>query len=178
MGEGLRVRALPARGGGQYVVIWNGKGLDSAGGESEESGVARLPSTTPLPGTQPNRTLWRREPRNPVLPVGAPGAWDTYQAADPKVWWDGDHWVMFYFGNGGGSGAAIMAAFSTDLVHWEKDPTPLYEPGGHPGGLDQQHAHKVWLVYDDKGVGYLYYTAVGPHGRGIALLTSEPVHYE
>ena len=164
--------------GGQYVVIWNGKGLDSAGGESEESGVARLPSTTPLPGTQPNRTLWRREPSNPVLPVGAPGAWDTYQAADPKVWWDGDHWVMFYFGNGGGSGAAIMAAFSTDLVHWEKDPTPLYEPGGHPGGLDQQHAHKVWLVYDDKGVGYLYYTAVGPHGRGIALLTSEPVHYE
>ena len=72
---------------------------------------------------------------------------------------------------------AIMAAFSTDLVHWEKDPTPLYEPGGHPGGLDQQHAHKVWLVYDDKGVGYLYYTAVGPHGRGIALLTIEPVHY-
>jgi|Transcript_56348 hypothetical protein len=35
---------------------------------------------------------------------------------------------MLYFGYGGGSGAAIMAAFSTDLIHWEKDPTPLYKP--------------------------------------------------
>lgn len=41
---------------------------------------------------------------------------------------------MLYFGNGGGTGAAIMIAFSLDLVHWEKDPEPLYKPGGHPAG--------------------------------------------
>ena len=109
-----------------------------------------------------------------MLPTGVADAWDTYQAADPKVWWDGDHWTMLYFGNGGGSGAAIMAAFSTDLLHWEKDTTPLYEPGGHPAGLDKEHAHKVWVVYRG-GIGHMFYTAVGPHGRGIALLTSKPL---
>ena len=149
------------------------RGTNAQGKLSEESGVATLPIEIPLPGTQPNGTQWKREGSNPVLPTGVGDhAWDTYQAADPKVWWDGDHWTMFYFGNGGGTGAAIMVAFSTDLLHWEKDPTPLYEPGGHPAGLDMQHAHKVWVVYRN-GVGHMFYTAVGPHGRGIALLTSK-----
>ena len=48
-----------------------------------------------------------------------------------------------------------------------------YLAGGHPAGIDSQHAHKVSLVYDENGVGYLFYTAVGRKGRGIALLTSK-----
>ena len=160
--------------GGRYTVLWNAKGSNAQGKLSEESGVATLPTSTPLPGTQSNGTLWARQPSNPVLPTGIGDAWDTYQAADPKVWWDGDHWTMLYFGNGGGSGAAIMTAFSTDLLIWEKDPVPLYKPGGHPAGLDKQHAHKVWVIYHS-GVGYMFYTAVGPQGRGIALLTSAPL---
>ena len=86
-------------------------------------------------------------------------------------------WVMFYFGVGKGTGghADILIAFSKDLIHWDKDETPLYRAGGHPDGIDAQHAHKISIIYDDNGVGYLYYTAVGPKGRGIALLTSKPV---
>eukprot|EP00041_Stephanoeca_diplocostata_P018472 m.386796 g.386796 ORF g.386796 m.386796 type:complete len:107 (+) comp21024_c0_seq2:158-478(+) len=86
-------------------------------------------------------------------------------------------WVMFYFGLGDGTGghAVICVAFSTDLVHWDKDHEPLYPAGGHPAGIDSQHAHKISIIYDDEGVGYLYYTAVGPRGRGIALLTSKPM---
>lgn len=30
-----------------------------------------------------------------------------------------------------------------------------YKAGGHPKGLDSEHAHKVSLVYDDNGVGYV-----------------------
>jgi hypothetical protein len=56
----------------------------------------------------------------------------------------------------------------------DKDERPLYRAGGHPNGIDSQFAHKVSIIYKD-GVGYLYYTAVGGKGRGIALLTSEPV---
>ena len=54
-------------------------------------------------------------------------------------------WVMFYFGLGDATNghAVILVAFSTDLVHWEKDPAPLYNAGGHPLGIDAQHAHKV-----------------------------------
>ena len=34
---------------------------------------------------------------------------------------------------------------------------------------------QVSIVYDEQGTGYLFYTAVGPKGRGIALLTSKPM---
>ncbi len=95
-----------------------------------------------------------------------------------QVFWDADQgvWVMFYFGLGDGTGghADILVAFSRDLLTWERDPEPLYKAGGHPAGIDSQYAHKVSIIYHD-GVGYLYYTAVGPAGRGIALLTSQPV---
>ena len=84
---------------------------------------------------------------------------------------------MFYFGLGDGTHghAVILAAYSDDLLTWEKDPVPLYGAGGHPAGIDAQHAHKISIIYDDAGVGYMYYTAVGPKGRGIALLTSKPM---
>ena len=51
------------------------------------------------------------------------------------------------------SQAAIMAAFSTDLVHWEKDPVPLYEPGGHPAGLGGSGASPGGrsFEYEDEG---------------------------
>ena len=68
-----------------------------------------------------------------------------------------------------------MRAFARDLEGpWYKDPEPLYKAGGHPMGIDQQHAHKISIIFDDEGTGYLFYTAVGPKGRGIALLTSQP----
>jgi len=38
--------------------------------------------------------------------------------SDGKVFRDGDHWVMFYFGAGAG-GAHVMAAFSYDLINWK-----------------------------------------------------------
>ncbi|MDX9755833.1 MAG: glycoside hydrolase family 127 protein, partial [bacterium] len=95
--------------------------------------------------------------------------------SDPKVFWDKDHWVMFYFGVGKG-GAHIMAAFSRDLVHWTDHPEPLYKAGGHPGGLDATYAHKISLVYNPANdTYYMYYCAVGDQGRGIGLLTSRPV---
>ena len=71
--------------------------------------------------------------------------------------------------------AGICAAFSKDLVKWDKLDDPLYRAGGHPSGIDQQHAHKTSTIYDDNGVGYMYYTAVGKGGRGIGLLTSQPM---
>jgi hypothetical protein len=117
--------------------------------------------------------------RSPLIPSGAAGAYDTAMASDPKVFYDDELqcWVMFYFGLGDGSAghADIMMARSHDLVAWEKDPVPLYKAGGHPNGIDSQHAHKISMIYDRAGVGYMYYTAVGGKGRGIALLTSRPL---
>lgn len=117
---------------------------------------------------------WMRYPANPVVGTRE-GGFDAEFASDPKVFRDGDHWVMLYFGVGRG-GAHIMAAFSRDLVHWTAHPEPLYRAGGHPGGLDRQYAHKISLVYRaESDTFYLYYCAVGTQGRGIGLLTSRPL---
>ena len=96
-------------------------------------------------------------------------------ASDGKVFRDGDHWVMFYFGLGAG-GAHIMSAFSYDLMNWKASTVPLYLAGGNPSGLDSTYAHKISLVYNSQNdTYYMYYCAVGNAGRGIGLITSKPI---
>jgi len=117
---------------------------------------------------------WRRHEANPVVRV-RPGGFDDKFCADPKVFRDGDHWVMLYFGVGHG-GAHIMAAFSRDLLHWTADPEPLYKAGGNPSGLDKQFAHKIALAWNPANeTFYMYYCACGSKGRGIGLITSKPL---
>ena len=117
---------------------------------------------------------WKRYEGNPVLRVDSTGYNEKF-CSDGKVFRDGDHWVMFYFGVGKG-GAHIMAAFSRDLHHWQTHPEPLYKAGGHPGGLDKKYAHKISLVYNPANdTFYMYYCAVGNRGRGIGLITSKPL---
>jgi predicted GH43/DUF377 family glycosyl hydrolase len=120
---------------------------------------------------------WVRYPLNPVLDV-RPGGYDDRFASDAKVYRDGDHWTMFYFGVGKG-GASIMIAFSRDLLHWTADPEPLYKFGGHPAGLDKQFAHKISLVFNPANdTFYMFYCATGVKGRTISLLTSKPLKIE
>jgi len=119
-------------------------------------------------------TNWMRFPANPVI-RNRPGGYDAEFASDPKVFREGDHWLMIYFGVGRG-GAHIMAAFSRDLVHWTALPEPLYPAGANPSGLDRQYAHKVSLVWNPRNeTFYLYYCACGTQGRGIGLITSKPL---
>jgi len=136
----------------------------------------RLPVYAEQMGLATSRDLmnWQRYPGNPIVRV-RPGGYDETFCSDAKVFRDGDHWVMFYFGVGKG-GAHIMAAFSRDLLHWTAHPEPLYKAGGHPSGLDKQYAHKISLVYNPKNdTFYLYYCACGNQGRGIGLITSRPL---
>jgi len=117
---------------------------------------------------------WRRHPGNPVVRVRE-GGYDEKFCSDGKVYRDGDHWVMFYFGVGRG-GAHVMAAFSTDLVDWTQDPEPLYKAGGNPSGLDSKFAHKISLAWNPANeTFYMHYNAVGNRGRGIGLITSKPL---
>jgi hypothetical protein len=167
---------------GTYYDFYNAAGYNDLGAAAEQSGIAMLADTRwpGVPQSGPiDATLWRPNSHSPVLPSGAPSSFDATMASDPKVFWDAEQnvWVMIYFGDGPGVGghACIAIAFSVDLIHWHKDATPLYEAGGHPSGIDAEHAHKISLLFDDAGVGYMYYTAVGAKGRGIALLTSKPL---
>jgi hypothetical protein len=117
---------------------------------------------------------WKRYSGNPIV-RNRPGGYDADFCSDGKVFRDGDHWTMFYFGVGHG-GAHIMVAFSRDLLHWTAHPEPLYKAGGHPGGLDRQYAHKISLVYHPKSdTFFMHYCATGNKGRCIGLLTSRPI---
>ncbi|MCX6360438.1 MAG: hypothetical protein NT029_11545 [Armatimonadetes bacterium] len=145
--------------GGRFYSFYN-----AADGGQEQTGIA----------TSRDLLNWSRAPGNPVL-HNVPGGYDEGFCSDPKVFRDGDHWTMFYFGVGRG-GAHIMAAYSRDLLHWTADPEPLYKAGGNPSGLDRTYAHKISLVRNPaNGVWYLFYCAVGDKGRGIGLITSKPL---
>jgi hypothetical protein len=144
---------------GQFFDLYN-----AANGGTEQTGLA----------SSGDLLEWSRYPDNPVV-RNRPGGYDAEFCSDPKVYRDGDHWMMLYFGVGHG-GAHIMAAFSWDLRHWTACAEPLYKAGGHPAGLDASCAHKTSLVYNPVNkTYYLHYCAVGNKGRGIGLLTSKPL---
>ena len=146
--------------GGKFWNFYN-----AAKGSIEQMGLT----------TSTDLLTWHRYVGNPILRNGPPGSYDERFCSDGKVYRDGDHWVMLYFGVGRG-GAHIMAAFSRDLVHWTRDPEPLYKAGGHPDGLDRKYAHKVSLVYNPQNdTFYMFQCAVGDKGRGIGLITSKPL---
>jgi len=145
---------------GRFYDFYN-----AANGGIEQLGVA----------TSLDLIHWARYPGNPVL-RNRPGGYDERFCSDGKVFWDTDHWVVFYFGVDGSGHAHVMIAFSRDLEHWTAHPEPLYKAGGNPSGIDAQHAHKISLVYrPDNDTFYMYYCAVGPKGRGIGLITSKPI---
>lgn len=146
--------------------FWNF--YNAAEGSIEQTGVA---ISTDLRN-------WERYEGNPIVRNGGAGSYDEQFCSDGKVFRNGDHWVMLYFGVGR-SGAHIMAAFSRDLLTWSKHPKPLYKAGGHPDGLDATYAHKVSLVHNPTNdTYYMFYCAVGERGRGIALLTSRELSGE
>jgi predicted GH43/DUF377 family glycosyl hydrolase len=141
-----------------WLLEHEGKFFDfynAAKGSREQTGIA----------FSTNLLNWSRYPGNPVV-RNRPGGYDAGFCSDPKVFRDGDHWTMFYFGVGHGA-AHIMIAFSRDLLHWTADPEPLYKAGGNPSGLDKAYAHKITLVYNHANdTFYMFYNAV-PGKKGV-----------
>ena len=83
--------------------------------------------------------------------------WDSYFCADPFVVWDGERWVMYYYGYNGVH-AQDGIAFSTDLLHWTKEKEPILQYG-KKGEIDELHAHKPCVIEKD-GCLYHFYCAV------------------
>ena len=84
---------------GTYYNFYN-----AANGSTEQTGLA----------TSTDLLNWTRHPNSPVVPNGN-SSYDSRMSSDPKVFRDGDHWTMFYFGLSSTTGkASIMTAFSTE----------------------------------------------------------------
>ena len=145
---------------GLYYLFYNAKNRSNwTGGRStwpwhEQTGLA----------TSPDLIHWQRCPANPLLRIGAAGAFDDLFTSEPCVLRVGDAWVMFYFGNCSDGHARDSAAFSSDLLHWEKTGEVLLEVGP-PGSLDERHAHKPGMIAW-QGRLYHFYCAVSPAPQG------------
>jgi hypothetical protein len=74
----------------------------------------------------------------PVLEVGSQGEWDSYTVTTPKVFADGDKFVMLYAGDDHSldDPTGIGMATSDDLAQWRKHPgNPILRTGA-PGEFD------------------------------------------
>lgn len=149
---------------GKFWNFYNAKGIAGR----EQIGFA----------TSTDLVQWKRYEGNPVI-ENNPNGYDALLAANPEIYRDKDHWVMFYFGASRNHPdqkvhAHTLTAFSTDLINWTVNPDPIFMAGGHPDGLDEIHAHNISFVYNRKNdTHYMFYCAVGKKGRGIGLLTSK-----
>lgn len=129
---------------GKYYLFYNAKNSPGDGSFwKEQIGVAV--------GDSPFQFVrWKG---NPLLRI-EPKKWDSCFCSDPWVVWDKNQWVMFYYGFDG-QHAMDGIAVSQDLLHWEKAPEPILRYGA-PGELDDLHAHKPALYWEN-GVLYHYY---------------------
>ncbi|HJU83599.1 MAG TPA: hypothetical protein VJ600_05270 [Holophagaceae bacterium] len=82
--------------------------------------------------TSTDGTTWTKSALNPVLPVGAPGTWDSFEVRYPVVHYDGLTYRMWYWGKNSLNGAAgqyaaeIGLATSTDGIHWTRQASPVF----------------------------------------------------
>lgn len=148
---------------GTYYLYYNAKNQDHASW-IEQTGLA----------TSTDLIHWDRCSGNPLLPVGPSGAFDDLFASDPCVFRLGDGWIMFYFGNSSDGHARDSAAFSTDLLHWEKCGEVLVDVGPE-GSIDSRYAHKPGMIARDGNL-YHFYCAVAPaHNPNIGEIMHEEI---
>lgn len=67
--------------------------------------------------------VWEKLRSNPVLELGAAGAFDEGGLGEPAVWTSGGFYWMLYTGRARGEQRRIGLARSRDGVHWERDST-------------------------------------------------------
>jgi predicted GH43/DUF377 family glycosyl hydrolase len=73
---------------------------------------------------------WQKLRSNPVLALGAAGAFDENGLGEPAVWVSGDRYWMLYTGRDRKEYRRIGLAWSTDGVRWERLPAGSVFTGG------------------------------------------------
>jgi len=148
-----------------YYLFYNAKN-DVERGWVEQTGLA----------TSKDLKTWRRFSANPILPAGAPGAWDSRFASDPAVVRYKKWWALYYYGLAANGRARELLALGEDPYHFTKVPEILVDVGP-PGSIDEDYAHKPSVI-SHHGDLYHFYCAVGGKWpddvRGISVARSRP----
>jgi predicted GH43/DUF377 family glycosyl hydrolase len=99
-----------------YVIERNGElymyylGMDRA--RRQRLGLAR----------SRDGVVWEKLISNPIMELGAPGAFDEMGLGEPAVWSSGGWYWMLYTGRARGEKRRIGLAKSIDGVHWSREP--------------------------------------------------------
>jgi len=85
---------------------------------------------------------------NPVLSLGAPGAWDDTEAAYAHVRFDGEQYQMWYSGSPVSDTYRIGYATSSDGITWKKyESNPVFSVGA--SGFDNLDVWQPMVLFND-----------------------------
>jgi predicted GH43/DUF377 family glycosyl hydrolase len=131
--------------GGVYKLWYHGGGY-FMGGSGTRYGTTRVGYATSSDGL-----TWTKHPSNPVLDVGAAGAFDDEQVAEPRVTRLGSGYRMYYTGaNASSRRKSLGMATSADGVTWTKDArNPILDSNrwGNFWGGAFFYQSGVWLLW-------------------------------
>ena len=131
----------------------------------------------------PDGLHWAKHPE-PVLDVGPQGSWEDLHVAEPRVFKEGEGYILFYMGMPEGARSyGLGIARSADGIHWTKDPrNPVFGEGSEgwtggwfagPGILRDGALFRMW--YDGGGGGNSLYYAESADGVTWTLGRHNPV---
>ncbi len=103
---------------------------------------------------------WTKEPTNPILTVGIPGAWDDFSLGEMSVIYSPrtGEWKMWYRGHGEDR-IQIGLATSSDGISWTKYPGNPVLPAGGAGEFDSYMTEDPAVILY-KGTYYMCYSAM------------------
>lgn len=96
--------------------------------------------------TSTNGINWTKDVSNPIIDLGAPGAWDWLDVYAPSVVPYGDKYLMWYSGSTLPAAYQTGLAISTDGTTWSKQADRLTQ--GAAGTLDSNSADYPAVVFD------------------------------
>ncbi len=113
--------------------------------------------------TSPNGTTWTKLAGNPVLPVGAPGAWDAAGVHSPCVILDGATWRMWFVGRNAAGQERIGYAESPNGTTWTKFAGNPVVTLGAAGAFDESQLGAPFVILD-AGVFKMWYAGTNAAG--------------
>ena len=155
--------------GGMYYCFFEAQDKPFGQGGHERMGLA----------TSRDGITWEKWSKNPILDVGAPGAWDSVVAKLPTVTKHEDRYYLFYSGRDGKT-KQIGIATSNDLKTWKKHPAnPILQ--SRPGEWDALLSTHPSPVFERDGSFYLLFRGMNQErlrqGLNVAVST-DMVHWK
>lgn len=117
------------------------------------------------------RIAWRRDKRNPVLPPGPAGSFDSTSCMNPWAMRRGDEIRLYYAGGDGDGRRRICLATAPvgDLRDWTRH-GPLFDVGA-PGAFDEKWCVLPHVIRFAPARWHLYYTGRWSTGKGLSSFT-------